>query len=155
MTEHLIPDIATLETWLKQLGVPSYLCGQCPGLHLEDIHALEGVMDARLLVEPDGVVLSVELEIRPSMLLGLNAELSYLAMSFPSLKVFLDVVDEDTPRLVLADTLLTGAGVSFEQFSFFLKVTLEQVHKVVADCQQQGYLLLEIPKSESGAGKFH
>ena len=159
MSELQLPDIDTIEQWLKRMGQVCYLCGQCPGLHLEAVQSEEGVLDARLLMEPEGVLLSVELEIRPSILLGMNAELSYLNMGFPTIKAFLDVVDEGIPRLVLCDTLMTGAGVSYEQFAHFVTASLEQIHKIITDCQQQGYLMgdqMGAPLGEGdGAGKFH
>lgn len=137
------PDAALLEKWLRRLGIKYYLCGECQGLHISEIHALQGVVDSRLLVENDSVLFSTEVELRPSLLLALNSELNYLAMNFQTLKAFIDVVDEDVPRLVLGDALLTGAGITFEQFSLFFQVTLEQTKAVIDDCMRQGYLLIE------------
>lgn len=156
MADLHIPDIDMLEAWLKRMELAAYLCGQCPGLHLEALQSEEGVIDARLLVEPEGILLSVELEVRPSLVLSMNAEIAYLNMSFPTIKGFIDVADEGSPRLVLCDTLLTGAGVSFEQFAQFLSLSLEQVGKIVSDCQQQGYLLTDgFASVEPPSGRMH
>lgn len=137
------PDAAQLEKWLHRMGVKYYLCGECQGLHISEVHSLQGVVDSRLLVENDAILFSTEVEVRPSLLLVLNSEMNYLAMNFQTLKAFIDVVDEDVPRLVMGDTLLAGAGVSFEQFALFFQITLEQTRTVIDDCLRQGYLVVE------------
>lgn len=137
------PDAALLEKWLRRMGVKYYLCGECQGLHVSEVHSLQGVVDSRVIVENEAILFSTELELRPSLLLVLNSEMNYLAMNFQTLKAFIDVVDEDVPRLVMGDTLLAGAGVTFEQFALFFQVTLEQARTVINDCLRQGYLMVD------------
>ncbi len=137
------PDRAMLERWLDETKVAFELCDQCEGLHIKALQALEGAVDSRLLLEHFGMVLSTGLEVRPMALLPLSADLNRLNMEFPTLKIFLDIVDDATPQLVIAAFLPTGAGLSRDQFATFVVMAMEGTRQLAAECLRQDYLFPE------------
>ncbi|MBZ2188205.1 YbjN domain-containing protein [Alcanivorax sp. JB21] len=137
----ITPDVEQLERWLHQAGIEFYICDQCHGLHLTSLQERDGVVDARLFVEQEGILLSTELEVRPSSLFLVQADLTRLNMSFPVLKLFLDVNDDSLPRLVACDMLLTRNGVSYEQFVYFVQACVDACLQLLDDCQQTGCLM--------------
>ncbi len=70
------------------------------------------------------------------------AELGRLNMQYPSLKVFLDIIDDNLPRLVVGHTVFTKAGLSVEQFLLFVESTIATTHEVVSECERLGFLNL-------------
>jgi len=135
------PDQMQLERWLSRAGVDYYLCDQCNGLHLAGVQELEGVVDSRIFIEPWGLLISTELVIRPVALLPIAADLGRLNIDYPTLKLFLDIVDDAMPQLVAGAMHLTGAGISEAQFQLFVGTTTEAVRQLVAESQHLDYLL--------------
>ena len=99
-----------------------------------------GVIDSRLFLEDYGLLLTTELEIRPGALLQVAADLGQLNMDYPTLKIFLDVVDEALPQLVVAGGFHSGAGLSREQFNHFMDTTVEAAGRLAVACEQLNYL---------------
>ncbi len=137
------PDQRQLEQWLNRAGISFYLCEQCNGLHISGLQELEGVTDARLFIEPWGILFSTELVVRPVALLPLAADLGRLNIDYPTLKLFLDIVDDAMPQLVAGGMWLTGAGINETQFQLFVNNTMEAVRQLVAECGHLDYLLPE------------
>lgn len=137
------PDQRQLEQWLNRAGISFYLCDQCNGLHISALQELEGVADARLFIEPWGILFSTELVIRPVGLLPLAADLGRLNIDYPTLKLFLDIVDDAMPQLVAGGVWPTGAGITEPQFQLFMNSTVEAVRQLVAECGHLDYLLPE------------
>lgn len=135
------PDQRQLELWLTRIGISFYLCDQCNGLHVSGLQELEGVGDARLFIEPWGILFSTELVVRPVALLPLVADLGRLNVDYPTLKLFPDVVDDAMPQLVAGCMWLTAAGISEAQFQLFMNTTMEAVRQLVAECGHLDYLL--------------
>ncbi|AJD47894.1 hypothetical protein S7S_07390 [Isoalcanivorax pacificus W11-5] len=144
------PDADQLQRWLQQAGIEFYICDQCHGLHLSALQAREGVAEARLFLEEEGVLMNVELEVRPSSLFLVQADLARLNMTLPVLKIFLDVNDETLPRLIACDLLLTRNGISTEQFIHFVQVCVDACDQLLDDCQQTDCLAL--PESQRDGG---
>ena len=136
------PDKTLLEDWLGDADMECYLCGQCEGLHIRILQGARGVIDSRLFIEYYGLLLTTELEIRPGALLQVSADLGRLNLDYPTLKVFLDVVDEAVPQLVVAGNFHTGAGLSQEQFGQFMVSSVEGTEHLANNCQQLNYLYL-------------
>lgn len=136
----VMPDAEQVTRWLEQANIQHYICDQCHGLHLSELQGREGVVDSRLFVEEEGLLLSTELEVRPAALFAVQAELSRLNMEFPSLKLFLDVNDDSMPRLVACDLLLGRRGVTFDQFIYFVQATLDGTVQLLEDCQESDWL---------------
>ncbi|MFV0478451.1 MAG: YbjN domain-containing protein [Parahaliea sp.] len=138
-----IPDRSHLEHWLEEGKVVFELCGQCEGLHIRALQALDGAIDSRILVEHHGLLFSTGLEVRPMALLPLSADLGRLNMEFLNLKIFLDIVDDATPQLVIAGYLPLGAGLNREQFITFVTMTMESTRQLATECLQLDYLFPE------------
>ena len=155
MSKLITPDRPQLEQWLERLGVPHDLCPHCEGLHLLPLLEEEGVIDCRLFVERYGLSLLTELEIRPMAVLPLTVEIHRLNMDFPTLKLFIDIGDEIGPQLVALSIQLTGAGLSFEQFSHFVAMTLEETSQLARSCLQLDYLYAEPDEAEEGENTPH
>ena len=149
-------NITTIESWLDEARVEYYTCDRCEGLHLESLQDLEGIIDSRLFLEPWGLLLTTELEIRPMALLPLAADLGRLNMDYPTLKLFQDVVDDATPQLVVAGTQLSGAGLTLEQFATFVATTVAATRQVGTECRQLNYLFAEAkPGEHPGPSAIH
>lgn len=133
-------DRDLVERWLDESRVAYDLCGECDGLHIRALRSLEGAIDSRLFLERYGLLLTTELEIRPMALLAVSADLGRLNMDFPTLKIFLDVVDDATPQLVIAGVMPASSGLSLQQFAAFVAMTMEGTRQLAADCLQLDYL---------------
>jgi len=136
-------DRAMLTRWLDDARVEHSECGECDGLHLAALKSVEGVIDSRVFLERYGLLLTTELEIRPMALLPLAADLGRLNMDYPILKVFLDVVDDATPQLVMAGVLPTQSGLTLAQCAHFLSSTMEATRQLAGECLQLDYLFAE------------
>lgn len=145
-------DADQIKQWLQQANIQHYICEHCHGLHLSELQGREGVVDARLFVEDDGVLLTTELEVRPAALFAVQAELSRLNMAYPSVKLFLDVNDDSLPRLVACDLLLGRCGISFDQFIYFVQATVDATLQLMDECQQFNWLIWP-DEFDSGPGE--
>lgn len=134
-------DADQVKQWLQQANIQHYICEHCHGLHLSELQGREGVVDARLFVEEDGILLTTELEVRPAALFAVQAELSRLNMAYPSAKLFLDVNDDSLPRLVVCDLLLGRRGVTFDQFIYFVQATVDATLQLMDECQEYNWLI--------------
>jgi hypothetical protein len=141
------PDKDLLIEWLDASRLEHYTCDQCEGLHLRALQELEGVIDSRLFLESYGLLLTTELEIRPMALLPIAADLGRINMDHPTLKVFVDVVDDATPQLVVAGNLPVAAGLTLEQFALFVGNTVAATRQLAAECLHLDYLF---PQAEGG-----
>ena len=83
---------------------------------------------------------TTELEVRPVGLLPLVADLGRLNMSYPTLKIFVDVVDDNLPRLMVCNTLQLGAGLTPEQLQLFMSTAMTAMKQLYGECEQAGYL---------------
>ena len=143
MSAPVILDKPLLQEWLDDARVSYHECGECEGLHLKTLQEVEGMIDSRLFLEPWGLLLTSELEVRPTALLPLAADLGRLNMDYPTLKIFQDVVDDATPQLVVAGTLPSAAGLTLEQMANFLSISIAATRHVAAECLQLNYLFAQ------------
>ena len=151
MPELNIPDRPLLERWLKESRIAFEDCGRCEGLHLPPLRSVEGVIDSRLFLERSGLLPTTELETRA--VLALAADVGRLNMDYPTVKVFLDIADDSIPQLVIAGVLPSGAGLTQEQVSTFIEVTLEETRQLAADCLQLDYLFAEPEGGRTGPAR--
>ncbi|MDB6063373.1 MAG: histidine kinase [Verrucomicrobiaceae bacterium] len=143
MGDSAAPDQGQLEHWLNSAGISFYLCDQCNGLHISGVQELEGVADARLFIEPWGILFSTELVVRPVALFPLAADLGRLNIDYPTLKLFLDIVDDAMPQLVAGTMWLTGAGIDEAQFRLFMNSSMEAIRQLATESVHLDYLLLD------------
>lgn len=156
MTNLQHPDRDLLERWLEDLHIETYLCGHCEGLHVSALHALEGVVNSRIYLEQSALFFSTELEVRPMAVLHLAAELGRLCLDYPTLKVFLDVVDDATPQLVVSANLLINARITAEQFADFVVTTMDGTRLLAEECLQLNYLFAEADRLQAeGSRSVH
>ena len=148
-------DADQVKRWLQQANIQHYICEHCHALHLSELQGREGVVDARLFVEDDGILLTSELEVRPAALFAVQAELSRLNKAYPSVKLFLDVNDDSLPRLVVCDLLLGRNGVTFEQFIYFVQATVDATSQLLDECQEEGWLLWPDDFDPDAGGALH
>lgn len=72
-------------------------------------------------------------EVRPSALLPLAADLSAINASSLTVKAFLDMQDDNLPKLVVCQSLSVIPGVTFEQFEYFVRQSEEQISMVILE----------------------
>ncbi|WMC12337.1 YbjN domain-containing protein [Oceanimonas pelagia] len=137
--------------WLVAGHIDHYICENCHGIHLAELQALDGVLESRLFVEHEDAILTTEVEIRPTGLLTLMADLGRLNMNYPSLKIFVDIVDDNLPRLIAADYLHTQAGMEQHQFQWIVQQTMMATHQLVQELAELGYLMQDEPQKMPAA----
>ncbi|WP_139821638.1 YbjN domain-containing protein, partial [Klebsiella pneumoniae] len=82
----------------------------------------------------DNVVLfSALAEVKPSALLALSADLSAINASSLTVKAFIDIQDDNLPKLVVCQSLSIGPGVTMEQFAWFFRQSEEQISMVILE----------------------
>ena len=151
MSNPVKPDPELLRQWLADARVKYHECGQCEGLHIAALQDVEGMIDSRLFLEPWGLLLTSELEIRPMALLPLAADLGRMNMDYPTLKLFQDVVDDATPQLVAAGILPAAAGLTLEQVANFLSMTIAATRQLAEECLQLNYLFAQSEGPQPGS----
>jgi len=86
--------------------------------------------------------------VKPSALLPLASELSTINASSLTVKAFLDIQDDNLPKLVVCQALSASVGVTREQFAAFMQQSEEQVSMVILEaCANQ---LLYVAEEEIG-----
>ena len=131
----------TAMRWLSAGYIEHYVCENCHGIHLSELQELEGVLESRLFVEQEGALLTSEIEIRPTALLVLVADLGRLNMNYPNLKVFVDIVDDNLPRLIVADYMHTQAGIDQGQFTWIVQQTVIATQQLLFEINELGFLM--------------
>lgn len=76
----------------------------------------DGIFDAKIDLINDVILFSALAEVKPSALLALASDLSAINASSLTVKAFLDIQDDNLPKLVVCQSLFSGAGLSFKQF---------------------------------------
>lgn len=156
MTNLQLPDRDLLERWLEDIHIENYLCGHCDGLHISALHALDGVINSRIYHEEGVLYFSTSFEIRPTALLPLSAELGRLNMDYPTLKIFLDIVDDATPQLVASDHMLTSSRITADQFAEFVVTSLDGTRLLAEECLELNYLFTDVDNlAAEGSRSLH
>ncbi|MFH7826832.1 type III secretion system chaperone family protein [Kluyvera chengduensis] len=146
MDSLVVPSLDTLRQWLDEMGMSFFECDTCQALHLPHMQNFEGVFDAKIDLIDNVVLFSALAEVKPSALLALGADLSAINASSLTVKAFLDMQDDNLPKLVVCQSLSVGAGVTFEQFAAFATQSEEQVSMVILEAN--AHQLLYKPEDE-------
>ncbi len=146
MNSLVAPGLDTLRQWLDELGISFFECDTCQALHLPHMQNFDGVFDAKLDPMNDVILFTAMAEVKPSALLALAADLSAINASSLTVKAFLDIQDDNLPKLVVCQTLSSGAGVTFEQFAWFMRQSEEQISMVILEAR--AHQLLFVPEEE-------
>ena len=150
MDSLVVPTLDTLRRWLDETGVTIFECDTCQALHLPHMQNFEGVYDAKIDLVDNIVLFSALAEVKPSALLPLAADLSSINASSLTVKAFLDVQDDNLPKLVVCQSLQVAVGITREQFAAFVKQSEEQISMVILEaCANQ---LLYISEEEEPVG---
>lgn len=155
MTDQTSSLADRLHEWLSEANIEYYLCDQCNGLHLSSIQSLAGVVESRLFMEDWGLLISTEYLVRPTAILPLATELGRLNAGYPTLKLFLDVVDDALPQLVAGATVLTAAGISSEQFILFVTTAQDLMARLTGELGELDFLLPEEGEALTPSRQFH
>lgn len=102
MTSLVVPGLDTLRQWLDDLGMSFFECDNCQALHLPHMQNFDGVFDAKIDLIDNTILFSAMAEVRPSAVLPLAADLSAINASSLTVKAFLDMQDDNLPKLVFA-----------------------------------------------------
>lgn len=136
-----VPDLTVLKTWLLQLGIEFFECESCQALHLPHMQNINGIFDAKIdLLDEDIIVFSAATEVRPTGLLPLVAGLSDINAQFSLVNGFVDVQDDNLPKLIVTHSLTAGAGLTLGQFQRFVLQTQQQIELFVENVKLKGYL---------------
>lgn len=140
-----------IEDWLDGLDVRHTLCPDCDGIHLMDYEEKLGVLESRILLENDLVLVYTELSIRPSAVLPLQGSMHLINYEHPLLKVGLTLEDDDVPRLSLNAGLPTD-GLTGDYFGRWLPQILTATQQVLDQAAQMDVLFLDEGAFENPEG---
>ena len=156
MDSLVVPTLDTLRHWLDNMGVSFFECDTCQALHLPHMQNFDGVFDAKLDLINDVILFSALAEVKPSALLALASDLSAINASSLTVKAFLDIQDDNLPKLVVCQSLSASVGLTFPQFAAFIQQSEEQISMVMLEAS--AYHLLynaeEGAEQPESAGNF-
>ncbi|MGP3593156.1 YbjN domain-containing protein [Vagococcus sp. WN89Y] len=141
MDSLVVPVLDTLRQWLDELGINFFECDNCQALHLPHMQNFDGVFDAKIDLVNDIVLFTAMAEIRPTALLALAADLSAINASSLTVKAFIDIQDDNLPKLVVCQSFAAGAGLSFNQFAWFMRQSEEQISMVILEASAHQLLI--------------
>ena len=120
MDSLVVPGLDTLRRWLDEIGISFFECDSCQALHLPHMQNFDGILDAKIDLVDNVVLFSALAEVKPSALLALSADLSAINASSLTVKAFIDIQDDNLPKLVVCQSLSIGPGVTMEQISMVI-----------------------------------
>ncbi|EPM0699210.1 YbjN domain-containing protein [Klebsiella aerogenes] len=153
MDSLVVPGLDTLRHWLDELGISFFECDSCQALHLPHMQNFDGIFDAKIDLLDNVVLFSALAEVKPSALLPLSADLSAINASSLTVKAFLDIQDDNLPKLVVCQALPVGAGVTLEQFAWFFRQSEEQVSRVILEAGANQLLYKAEEQEEEAAAE--
>ncbi|HFZ2390214.1 YbjN domain-containing protein [Klebsiella aerogenes] len=153
MDSLVVPGLDTLRHWLDELGISFFECDSCQALHLPHMQNFDGIFDAKIDLLDNVVLFSALAEVKPSALLPLSADLSVINASSLTVKAFLDIQDDNLPKLVVCQALPVGAGVTLEQFAWFFRQSEEQVSMVILEAGANQLLYKAEEQEEEAAAE--
>ncbi|MDH6160884.1 hypothetical protein M2354_000539 [Leclercia adecarboxylata] len=156
MDSLVVPTLDTLRHWLDNMGVSFFECDTCQALHLPHMQNFDGVFDAKLDLINDVILFSALAEVKPSALLALASDLSAINASSLTVKAFLDIQDDNLPKLVVCQSFNATVGLTFPQFAAFIQQSEEQISMVMleASAHQLLYNAEESAEQPESAGNF-
>lgn len=157
MDSLVVPGLDTLRQWLDELGISFYECDTCQALHLPHMQNFDGIYDAKVDLVDDIILFSAMAEVKPSALLPLASDLSAINASSLTVKAFLDIQDDNLPKLVVCQSLFAAPGVNFKQFSWFMRQSEEQISMVILEASAHQMLFTseeEEPNADAAPHNF-
>ncbi|NIH16295.1 YbjN domain-containing protein [Serratia symbiotica] len=148
MDSLVVPDLALLRRWLDQSGISFFECNSCQALHLPHMQNFDSVFDAKVDLVDNVILFSALAEVKPSTLIPLVANLSLINASSLTVKAFVDIQDDNLPKLIVCQSLSIAVGVTLEQFTHFMQQGKEQISMVILEAREND--LLYISDEEEG-----
>ena len=111
MDSLVVPGLDTLRRWLDEIGISFFECDSCQALHLPHMQNFDGIFDAKIDLVDNVVLFSALAEV----------------------KAFIDIQDDNLPKLVVCQSLSIGPGVTMEQFAWFFRQSEEQISMVILE----------------------
>ncbi|UYU33129.1 type III secretion system chaperone family protein [Siccibacter colletis] len=150
----VVPSLDTLRSWLDALGVSFFECDTCQALHLPHMQNFDGIFDAKIDLVDNVILFSALAEVKPSALLPLSCDLSAINAGSLTVKAFLDIQDDNLPKLVVCQSLSVSVGVTQEQFAAFLQQSEEQISMVILEASAH-HLLYTAEEEDAAVGEVH
>ena len=114
-------DLDQLKSWLDELQIAYYECDSCQALHLPHLQYISGIFDAKIDILEDVLVFTAIAELKPSAIVPLMANLSQINASSLFIKTFLEISDENLPKLVFCQSFPVAAGISLNSTCSYKK----------------------------------
>ncbi|AJI95959.1 bacterial sensory transduction regulator family protein [Yersinia ruckeri] len=150
MDSLIVPDLALLRRWLDQLGISFFECDSCQALHLPHMQNFEGVFDAKVDLVDNVILFSALAEIRPTALIPLVADLSQINASSLTAKAFIDIQDDNLPKLIVCQSVYVTHGMTLEQFGYFMQQSEEQVSMIILEARANDLLFIGETEEDEG-----
>jgi len=155
MDSLVVPTLDILRRWLDENGVSFFECDTCQALHLPHMQNFDGVYDAKIDLLDNIVLFSALAEVKPSALLPLAADISSINASSLTVKAFLDIQDDNLPKLVVCQSLNASVGITREQFAAFIKQSEEQISMVILEACANQLLFVSEEEDSEPEDKIH
>lgn len=138
----IVPDLNLLRRWLDQLNILFFECDSCQALHLPHMQNFDGVFDAKVDLVDNVILFSALAEVKPSAIIPLVANLSQINASSLTVKAFIDIQDDNLPKLIVCQSVSVAAGMMLEQFRHFMQQSEEQISMVILEACANNMLFL-------------
>ncbi|WP_034945603.1 YbjN domain-containing protein [Erwinia oleae] len=142
MDSLVVPDIDLLRRWLDQQSITWFECDSCQALHLPHMQNFDGVFDAKLDLVDNVILFSALAEVKPTALIPLVGDLSLINASSLTVKAFVDIQDDNLPKLIVCQSFCVEAGLTFGQFVHFMKQSEEQISMVIMEAFSNHLLVI-------------
>ena len=141
MDSLVVPDFDVLRRWLDQNRITWFECDSCLALHLPHMQNFDGVFDAKIDLVDNVILFSALAEVKPSALIAVSADLSQINASSLTVKAFLDIQDDNLPKLIVCQSVSVNAGLTCNQFIHFMKQSEEQISMIVMEAAANNLLM--------------
>lgn len=111
----------------------------------------DGVFDAKVDLVDNVILFSALAEVKPTTLIPLVANLSLINASSLTVKAFVDIQDDNLPKLIVCQSLSIAVGVTLEQFTHFMQQGEEQISMVILEARENDLLYIS-DEEESSSG---
>lgn len=155
MDSLVVPTLDTLRRWLDENGVSFFECDTCQALHLPHMQNVDGVFDAKIDLIDNIILFSALAEVKPSALLPLATDLSAINASSLTVKAFLDIQDDNLPKLVVCQSLNGAVGVTREQFAAFIRQSEDEISMIILEACANQLLFVAQEEGQEAEVKVH
>ncbi|PWC18669.1 YbjN domain-containing protein [Brenneria roseae subsp. roseae] len=155
MDSLIVPDLNMLRRWLDQLNILFFECDSCQALHLPHMQNFDGVFDAKVDLVDNVILFSALAEVKPSALIPLVGDLSQINASSLTVKAFIDVQDDNLPKLIVCQSFSVAAGMTLEQFRHFMMQSEEQISMIILEAGANNLLFISDDEDTSAGRTYY